>query len=617
MSRKHVMDRLAALREQGVIADIDLELCRFLGNQDPDVSWEVLMAACLTSSLYRKGNICLQLDEYAGGLLFEEAEGGQSPVAPALEAWKDHLSESPLVGDPGAFTPLILDSGNRLYLHKLWHHEHTLAGALLERCRVSEKAVDLPLLNEGLERLFSFQSPSEEETDWQKVAAALAVRHTLTVISGGPGTGKTSTVVRILALLAEQGEARGQLPAIALTAPTGKAAARLQDAIQSARESLPVTESIRGAIPEEAVTLHQLMGARRYTSRFTHNTENPLSHDVVVIDEVSMVDQAMMSRVMEALLEGTRLILLGDKDQLASVEAGSVLGDICRGAENRFSSDTSEWLQSLSLDLPGEATVYDPDALTDYVTLLTESYRFEADSGIARLAGHVNRGEAEEAIAILRSEQYPEITLVTSREASALEALLADRTGRYFDRLSSCSSVDEAFAILKDFRILAAHRRGPWGIRYLNRYIERILQEKGSIPKYRQWYTGKPVIVNVNDYSLGLYNGDTGICLPDDEQEPRVYFRHGNAIRAVASSRLPDHNKAYALTVHKSQGSEFNNILLVLPAAQSKVISRELIYTAVTRARQTVAILAPEEILRQGIRKKLQRTSGLSDRLWR
>ncbi|WP_073059127.1 exodeoxyribonuclease V subunit alpha [Fodinibius roseus] len=610
------MNRLSALREQGVILDIDLELCRFLWSQDPDVSEAVLMSACLTSYLYHKGNICLQLDEYAGGPLFEEAEGRQSPEAPALEEWKNRLSESPFVGGPGTFRPLILDSENRLYLHKLWHHEHTLAAALLERCRDSEKDIDVPLLHEGLERLFSFQSPSKVGTDWQRVAAALAVKHTLSVISGGPGTGKTSTVVRILALLAEQGEARGRMPAIALTAPTGKAAARLQEAIQSARESLPVTEGIREAIPGEAVTLHQLLGARRYTSRFRHNKENPLSQDVVVIDEVSMVDQALMSRVMEALLEGTKLILLGDKDQLASVEAGSVLGDICRGTENRFSSGTTAWLQSLSLDLPGEATVSAPDTLTDYVTLLTESYRFGADSGIARLAESVNRGEAEEAIAFLKSEQYPEIALVNSREDSALEELLAQRAAGYFDRLSRCSSPDEAFAILNEFRILAAHRRGPWGIRYLNRYIERILQERGSIPKYQQWYPGKPVMVNVNDYSLGLYNGDTGICLANEEQELRVYFQHDNAIREVAPSRLPDHNKAYALTVHKSQGSEFNNILIVLPAERSKVVSRELIYTAITRARKTVIILTPEEILRQGIREKLQRTSGLSDRLW-
>ncbi len=206
----------------------------------------------------------------------------------------------------------------------------------------------------------------------------------------------------------------------------------------------------------------------------------------------------------------------------------------------------------------------------------------------------------------MKSEQYPEITIVNSREASALEELLTQRADRYFGRLSRCSSPDEAFAILKDFRILAAHRRGPWGIRYLNRYIEGILQERGSIPKYRQWYPGKPVIVNINDYSLGLYNGDTGICLPNNEQKLRVYFQHGNALREVAPSRLPDHNKAYALTVHKSQGSEFNNILLVLPSERSKVVSRELIYTAITRARKTVAILTPKEILIQGIRKKLQ-----------
>lgn len=609
-----IMDELVHLREQGVIGDIDLELCRFFWKREPEVSDEVLIAVCLTSYLYRKGHVCLPLEEYAGRTIFDEEGIEDPPEAPELAFWQEKLHQSSFVGDPGTFSPLVLDSRNRLYLHKLWHHENTLAEKLLERCKDSAKTIDRELLKEGMERLFSFEQ--ETDVDWQRVAAALSVKHSLSVISGGPGTGKTSTVVRILALLTEQGAARGRIPSIALTAPTGKAAARLQDAIRSAKKSLPVTEMIRKAIPDEAITLHQLMGARRNTSRFEHNKENPLSRDVVVIDEVSMVDQTLMSRLMEALLADTRLILLGDKDQLASVEAGSVLGNICMLSENEFSTKTAGWLEALSLKLPADVTVMQPKLLTDYITLLTKSYRFKEGSGIARLAGSVNRGEADTSMALLTSEKHPEISLTDSRDSSDFKELIREKADRYFSQLNHCSSAEEAFEILQDFRILAAHRKGPRGIRHLNQLVEQILNSRGIIPKYQQWYKGKPVIVNVNDYSLGLYNGDTGICWPNNDGSLRVYFQHDNSIREVAPSRLPDHNKAYALTVHKSQGSEFNNILLVLPSGSSKVVSRELIYTAITRARNTVDILAPEGILKQGIQKKLQRTSGLSDRLW-
>lgn len=608
-----IMNQLQQLHRQDAIEDIDIELCRFFKRLEPGISRDVLLAACLASCLYREGDVCLTLDDYAGQLLFnDEVEGGVQ--APGLDRWQDTLSDSSLVGDPGDFTPLILDSGNRLYLHKLWHHEDILARTLLERCINTEQEIDLSQLAEGLGRLFS--SEQEDGTDWQQVAAALAVKHQLSVISGGPGTGKTSTVVRILALLAEQGIYRGQMLSIALTAPTGKAAARLQESILSAKRKLPVSDAVKEAIPGEAVTLHQLMGARRHTSQFKHDKENPIPRDVVVIDEASMVDQALMSRLMEALAGNTKLILLGDKDQLASVEAGSVLGDICMLSTNRFSKSTADWLTSLQLKLPANGIVPDPKPLTDHVTLLTRSYRFKEDSGIARLADRVNRGEADDSLALLRSTKYPEIRFMDSRNVTVFKKFMQQKTHQYFQPLFHCRSPEEAFELLQDFRILAAHRKGPWGIQYLNRYIEQILHERGAIFKYQRWYDGMPVIINRNDHSLGLHNGDTGICLSNNEGESRIYFRHKDSTREVAPARLPDHNKAYALTVHKSQGSEFNNVLLILPDTYSKIVNRELIYTAITRARQSVTILAPEQVLRRGIQKQMQRKSGLADRLW-
>ncbi|MCW9708208.1 exodeoxyribonuclease V subunit alpha [Fodinibius salsisoli] len=613
-----ILEAFNQLHKQDIIEEIDLELCRFLAEQHPDVSDDVLKAACLVSHLYRQGDVCLQLDEYAGHPLFDGFEAAPDLaldiVAPALDEWLSILQKSSFIGSEGSFKPLILDDQNRLYLHKLWYHEKELAESLLQRCESSTEHIDIPALKEGLSRLFP--EAESDEINWQKVAAALAVQQNLMVISGGPGTGKTSTVVRILALLIEQGTLREELPSIALTAPTGKAAARLQESIRTAQENLPVPESIQTAIPDEAVTLHQLLGARRHTARFKHNKENPLPYDVVIVDEVSMVDQRLMSRLMEALLKGTKLILLGDKDQLASVEAGSVLGDICMEASNRFSTASAQWLGNVGVSLPDDKVEADPKMLTDHVTLLTKSYRFDESSGIARLSESVNAGDVDSSLQHVVSQNFSDISLIDDEGIEAFQKILKEKTERYFQQLQHCNSPQEAFDRLAGFRILAAHRKGPWGIRYINQYVEKVLQQKGRIPKYAHWYPGKPIIINVNDYALGLFNGDTGICYPNAEGELRVYFQQNGSIRAIAPGRLPDHNRAYALTVHKSQGSEFDHILFVLPAETSGIVSRELIYTAVTRARTQVSIWASRKVLKEGISKNLRRASGLADRLW-
>ena len=606
------INHLEILRDQGQILDIDLEWCRFLSRQHPTASSQVLLAACLTSYLYRQGDVCLILDSYAGQPVFNDFEGETGCVVSELKEWRRELEESHVVGSPGDFKPLILDD-DRLYMHKLWHYEKTLAEKLISRSDDQVSQLDECLLKDGLRRLFS---SSDEQTDWQQIAAAVTVRNKLSIISGGPGTGKTSTVVRILALLLEQAEKQNQQPNIVLTAPTGKAAARLQESIRSARDSIQVSDGIRSAIPDSAVTLHQLLGARRHTSAFKHNEENPLPYDVIIVDEVSMVDQALMSKLMKALLKDTKLILLGDKDQLASVEAGSVLGDICLHAENSYSSGRADWLKSLSLELPHSSTSSNPKPLTDNITLLTKSYRFESGSGISLLAESVNNGEVEEAIQLLAGDKHSDIGFTLLEDVSGLRRVIAQKVDQYYSELAKNNSPERAFDILREFRILAAHRSGPWGIEYLNKLVEEILSRKKIIPKYRQWYVGKPVIVNVNDYSLGLYNGDTGICLPNEEGELRIYFESEEDLKEIIPNRLPNHNCAYALTVHKSQGAEFNHILLVLPVQLSKVVSRELIYTAVTRARTTVDVLSTKKTLRKGIASKLKRRSGLSSRLW-
>jgi exodeoxyribonuclease V alpha subunit len=607
------MQNLSGLRNRRVIRDIDLELCRFLRDQHSNLSEGVLLAACLVSYLYGQGDVCLLLEKYASQQVFDEDEATDIK-APDLQSWRQSLADSPVVGAPGDFKPLILDKSGRLYLHKLWHYENNLAEHLVKRSHQQSTPVDVDLLRDGLQRLFP---ASTEEPDWQKVAAATSVKNRLSIISGGPGTGKTSTVVRVLALLLEQVQKQDQTLNIALTAPTGKAAARLKDSILTSKDEINIGDEIREAIPDEAMTLHQLLGARRHTSRFMHDEENPVPYDVVIVDEASMVDQAMMSKLVNALLKDARLILLGDKDQLASVEAGSVLGDICDPDRNRFSRDMAGWLSELSLKIPEEFSVRQTQSLIDNITLLTKSYRFDEKSGIGQLSSAINAGDEDRSVRILTSDNFTDASISAISNQAELEEQLRDRMTGYFNDIIQSNSIGDALKMFNNFQILSAHRRGPWGVEFLNQLVEKILQQQGFIPKYERWYPGKPVIVNVNDYTLGLYNGDTGVCLADEDGQLSVHFRHEDSVRSVVPGRLPDHDTAYALTVHKSQGSEFQDVLFILPNSLSKVLSRELVYTAITRARNSITILGNESVFRQCISKKLQRSSGLRDQLWR
>ncbi|SMO40333.1 DNA helicase/exodeoxyribonuclease V, alpha subunit [Fodinibius sediminis] len=607
------MNKLEVLLENEIIRPIDLELCRFLCTQHPEIPGGVLLAACLTSYLYRRGDVCLLVGQYAEQQVFDDSDDGVSLKAPSQQEWVQQLRSCPAVGTPGDYKPLILDQVHRLYLHKLWHYEHTLGKELIRKSKQQVELTDHARLRDGLQTLFG---PAGSGVDWQRVAAATAVKNKLSIISGGPGTGKTTTVVRILALILEEADQKGQSPDVVLAAPTGKAAARLKESIAASLDTLDLPGHILSAIPSEAYTLHQLLGAQRYSSRFRHNAENPLPFDLVVIDEASMVDQALMSKVMEALLEHSRLILLGDKDQLASVEAGSVLGDICNVNQNRYSAEKINWLKKMSLSVPETFLAEKPKALTDNITLLTKSYRFDEKSGVAHLSRQVNSGDASEAIALLKSKEFNDIKWHESDSLADLEQVLEQRLPDYFRSIVEAGSPAKALEAFNRFRIFSAHRRGPWGIRHLNQLIEKLLQRREMIPKYADWYPGRPVIINVNDYQIELFNGDTGVCLPNEEGVLNVYFNNDNRVRAVSPRRLPDHETAYALTVHKSQGSEFDEVLLTLPAKPSRVVSRELIYTAITRARTSVGIFAAPEVLRQGIEKKIERTSGLSDQLW-
>ena len=382
-------------------------------------------------------------------------------------------SPSPVVGRPGDFRPLILDERGRLYLYRYWDYERRLAENLLARATDADD-VDEALLRSGLAR--HFPDPADAG---QKLAATMAVLRRLCVISGGPGTGKTTTVVRILALLAEQ--ARGRPLAIGLAAPTGKAAARVQDAIRRALDSLALDRAVMASIPPEAFTLHRLLGARPDSVYYRYNAGNPLALDVLVVDEASMADLALAAKLMEALPARTRLILLGDKDQLASVEAGAVLGDICAepGVSDRFAKRLAALTGVPAKTIPRARTVR---PLSDSIAILTRSYRFGPDSGIGMLARLVNEGRGEEALDLMRARERDDIAWRDTSDGelgAALADLAASRLRAYFDAIHAHGTVDEIFERFNAFRVLCAHRRGRMGVTTINRMIEEILEEQG------------------------------------------------------------------------------------------------------------------------------------------
>lgn len=609
---------LQSLHAAGRITDLDYHFTRFLSEKGGEHTPEVLLATCLVSHWTGNGNVCVHLPALAEQALFEGEDEVEPLPAPALKIWTAALRRSPLVGRPGDFRPLILDRRQRLYLYRYWDYEQRLAAQLLARAEVLDSDIDPQRLTADLARHFG---PPGDAVDWQKVAAATAVLRRLCVISGGPGTGKTSTVLRVLALLL--GQAGERPPVIALAAPTGKAAARMQEAIRATVQQLDLPPELRAALPERAQTIHRLLGVLPDGVNFQHHRENPLLLDVLIVDEASMVDLALMTRLIEALPLNARLILLGDKDQLASVEAGSVLGDIC-GRVPGFSAEFRERLVALTGEaLPSDRPGRSP--LSDCVLQLRHSYRFGSDSGIGRLARAINAGKSAAALRLLRGKTFPEVRWrgLSGRNVSEQLALrLAEGFAPYLRLLHEGGPVPEILAAFERFRVLCALRNGPFGVSGLNRAIERELERRRLIPaRLRRgdgpWYPGRPVLITRNDYNLQLYNGDIGLTLADATGRLRVVFPGPNAtLRWLLPGRLPDHETVYAMTVHKSQGSEFDKVLIILPPEDNRVLGRELLYTAITRARHDVELWATPLSFEAAVARRMQRASGLGDHLW-
>ena len=621
-------------------SDLDRHFARLMQRlAGAAASAELELAAALVSRAKGEGHICLDLARCARLNFPAEAERGEATVrCPELDAWLAALRATKVVGQPGEFAPLILDASSRLYLHRYWRYEQNLAQAIRERAASPTDALDGAWLKTGLARLFPALAAGE--TDWQQVAAFAAVRKKFCVISGGPGTGKTRTVVLLLALLLEQAD--GKLR-IALAAPTGKAAARLQESVRNAKAALDCAPEIKAALPDEASTIHRLLGTVPNSAAFRHDAEHPLAADVIVVDEASMVDLALMAKLFAAIAPAARVVLLGDKDQLASVEAGNVLGDICGAtAVNTFSPQFCEDFTRLTgRALPAERTTAGSRrreaaeresglsnapphgggyhaGLADCVVQLQKNYRFGAENGIHALSLAVNAGDAEAALALLRDGRQAGATCTPLPGANQMQAALRERVLASLRPCVAATDARTALTALNRVRILCALRTGPFGVWRVNTLVEEVFAEAGLIERGGPWYRGRPVMVTQNDYDLRLFNGDVGVIWPDASGALRAWFEgEGGELRALLPVRLPPHETVFAMTVHKSQGSEFEEVLLLLPDRESPVVTRELIYTGLTRASRHVELWLEEAAFRSALSRTVARASGLGDALVR
>ncbi len=586
------------------LGDLEFQFTRFLLSKASQPSVLLALASVLVCRASAEGHVCLDLGT-TGILTHLQSGAGMAD----LPEWRAALLVSGVVGRPGDYQPLILDAQDRLYLQRYWDYEQT-TGRGSVATRQSRRSPGW--IGNVWRRILRLCSSRQEPVtvDWQMIAAATAVLRPLSVLSGGPGTGKTTTVTKILALLRRQ--PGGHELRIALAAPTGKAAARMQQAIQQAKSAIGMPAAVVDAIPEQASTLHRLLGVRQGDTDFRHHRDNPLPLDVLILDEASMIDVALMTKLLEVLPTACRLILLGDKDQLASVEAGAVLGDICnpcQGPAPAFAAELTE-LTGATEDLAGLAG----PRFCDAVVVLRHSYRFAADSPIGRLAAAVNRGDAKLAFDLLEQDASRTIQRFSKPEVAEQAA---KNYLRLFSQVKSGAPPEVLFNELDRFRLLCALRRGPAGSEALNRDIAMRLQRAG-VPTLDEWYAGRPVMVTRNDHQLQLYNGDVGITLPEPGRKGAlgvVFLGNDQAPRWLAPARLPPHESVFAMTVHKSQGSEFDEVLLLLPEQDSPVLSRELLYTAITRARSRFMLAASGTVFQAAVNRRLLRQSGLADLL--
>ena len=652
-----VVEILEPMHEQGWIRSIDLALAKYLEQlAGPDEEILVLFGALVSHQLGR-GHPCLDLH----GLLYDpettlalppehaSALAREDCMRPAMLVclyFRDYgsipmrskllqvLPEDPAAPIGSSNSPLVLAPNGRLYLRRYWNYELSIKNDLRQRMR-QQPSVDSAALKQVLDELFGPLTAADEYS-WQRLACALAMRSCFTIVTGGPGTGKTYTVVRLLATLQRLREQQHPLR-VRLAAPTGKAAARMSEAISTELNNLNCSDGLKAEITTEAVTLHRLLGSLPQQRGFKHNHSHPLAADVLIIDEASMVDIEMMAAVVDALPAHARLILLGDKDQLASVEAGAVLGQLCCEAEHgHYSEATANWLNETS-EQPLPADKLDPQGeqwpYLQHTAMFHVSRRFDPNKGIGKLANEVNQQQVgwlndwmhgqEQAAAQQQQLDNIELLVVeTVRDTAFKELVLEGLSGlsELLQQRPAPSAADVEFddwartvlTQLGQFQLLAATRVGEWGLQGLNEQVIRWLH--GDLEHVDGWFYGRPVMITQNDYSMNLRNGDMGIVLQRRPDEPLrvVFWGADQGIRWIVPSRLSFVETAYAMTIHKSQGSEFAHTVVVLPDRDMPVLSKELLYTGITRGKTRVSLVcANPRVIIQAVKRKISRIGGL------
>ena len=617
-SASAALEQLETLHARGVFSALDLELGRLFMRLAPEDSPWVALSGALVNRATQAGHVCLPLDSVHQQRIVDVDERAVNLEIPPLAQWRECLERSPLVSDGSKLRPLVL-THDRLYLHRYHSYECRLVKALTRRLRNNE----IPLrrsAEEALEVLFSGAPPD----DLQRRAARLACTHRLSVISGGPGTGKTTTVAKVLVAVLQQLEEQGQDARLSVLAPTGKAATRLGESLAAGFERLSLTEQAREVLSVAPSTIHRALGYQpRSPARFRHNSDNPLPSNVVVVDEASMVDLALMTKLVEAVREDAHLILLGDRDQLASVETGAVFGDLFDDQPSRTTSAGNTTLNVRPYSTEVDAGLLDatPAAATPAIAQcsihLEKSYRYASQGGIARLAAAIRAGDVAEALSATALDgvewvELSEAGVSTTDCAAELEPLLV----RGYRNLCEASTPVERLDALSQYRVLSPHRRGQLGVAGLNRLCERVLLGQGLQARASGAYAGQPIIIANNDYQAELYNGDVGVLDRTAAGKMAAFFPRGTALRQLSLARLPSYDTVFAMTIHKSQGSEFDRVLVVLPHHGSPLLSRELLYTAITRAKSHVTLACTRESFETAVRRRLHRASGLHDALW-